>query len=144
VYLSKWLPFVCFTLKIADTNSFIESAIECEDFFLIYFEDIFVGVIGLKGIDVVNGKLELGYWLKEDAQGNGIISQTINYLEGLIFEEYKLNRIEIKCAEGNLKSIKIAESLGYVLEGVERESEFDGESEFRDLRVYSKLYSDLE
>jgi ribosomal-protein-serine acetyltransferase len=74
VYLSKWLPFVCFTLKIADTNSFIESAIECEDFFLIYFEDVFVGVIGLKGIDVVNSKLELGYWLKEDAQGNGILS----------------------------------------------------------------------
>jgi len=77
-YLGKWLPFVEYTLEITDTQNFIESLeiSETKDFtFAIYFEDKFVGLVGLKDPDYDNKKVEIGYWLSESYQHKGIVTR---------------------------------------------------------------------
>jgi len=61
---------------------------------------------------------------------------------GFAFEELMLNRIQIKCAVGNLKSKKIPQKLKFVREGVERAGELLSDGNYTDLEVYSLLKSE--
>ena len=45
------------------------------------------------------------------------MTKTCSYLITYLFEELKLNRIEIRCAETNRRSCAIPERLGFRLEG---------------------------
>lgn len=50
-----------------------------------------------------------------------------------------MNRIQIKCAVGNSASIAVAERLGFVREGIERDGELLSGDAFTDLYIYSLL-----
>ncbi|HPI39091.1 MAG TPA: hypothetical protein PK397_14205, partial [Ignavibacteriaceae bacterium] len=65
-YLGEWLPFVEYTKRQNDTESFItsiynEPADKQELVFVIRYENIFAGLIGFKGTDRLNKKTEIGY-----------------------------------------------------------------------------------
>lgn len=143
-YLREWLPFVDYTLSVRDTEDFIaslqaRSANDSDRVFVIRIADRFAGLIGFKGTDAVNKKSELGYWLSEAYQNRGIMTDAVAALVKFGFEELGLNRIQIKCASGNLKSKKIPVRLGFVLEGTERDGEVLSGGVFTDLEVYSLL-----
>jgi ribosomal-protein-serine acetyltransferase len=57
------------------------------------------------------------------------------------FEVWDLNRVEIRAATGNARSAAIPLRLGFVEEGVARQSERHGDS-YKDLVVYSMLAAD--
>ena len=59
----------------------------------------------------------IGYWLVENRQGHGIITDCVRALTDFGFSAFGLNRIYIHCAVENLKSRAVAERLGYVNEG---------------------------
>ena len=146
VYLSKWLPFVDGTKTVDDTVSFIRSVNETpEDFrelvFCIYYQNQFAGLIGLKfnPADKANKRTEIGYWLSENFQKKGIVTQSTKMLIDYAFDELKLNRIVIQCAVGNQPSINIPKRLGFVFEGIERDGELFPDGHFVDLEVYSLL-----
>ena len=61
----------------------------------------------------------------------------INY----IFDVMNLNRIQLKAATGNFKSQRVAERLGFMTEGIERDGELHNRG-FVDLVVFSLLNSD--
>jgi ribosomal-protein-serine acetyltransferase len=143
-YLGEWLPFVDLTKKIKDTEGFIRTVLEapenCKEFvFVIMYDDEFAGLIGFKGTDRQNKKTEIGYWLSEGFQKKGIITESVKSLEKYAFDVMKINRIQIKCAVGNIASKNIPRRLGYKLEGVERDGELLSGGKFTDLEVYSKL-----
>jgi predicted acetyltransferase len=80
----------------------------------------------------------VGYWLAENEQGGGIMTDCVRCLVTYGFNSLSLNRIYIHCAEGNKKSRAIPERLGFTLEGVFG----DGEclyGEYFDLTVYAML-----
>jgi len=54
-----------------------------------------------------------------------------------------MNRIQIKCASGNIPSKKIPQRLGFSLEGIERDGELLSDGKFTDLEVYSMLKKDF-
>ncbi|MBC8755770.1 GNAT family N-acetyltransferase [Kordia sp. YSTF-M3] len=148
IYLGKWLPFVALTKELADTENFINSVLntpkeKLEFVFTIRKHDEFVGLIGLKNTDTLNKKTEIGYWLSEKSQGQGIITKSVAKLCDFIFNELHLNRIEIKCAIGNEPSIGIPKRLGCTFEGIERQGEWIKDDLYHDLEVYSKLKSDV-
>lgn len=127
--LRKWLPWVDTTRGVEDTRKFIYSSIgqySRNDGFHagIWYKDILVGVIGLHMIDHNNRYTSIGYWLDEEFQGKGIMTKACDALIRYIFNELKLNRVEIRCAEENIKSKAIPERLGFVKEGILRETEF--------------------
>lgn len=145
-YLGEWLPFVDYTLEMADTQNFIESLTvnETKDFtFAIYYKEQFVGLVGLKDPDYDNSKVEIGYWISEKFQHLGIITLSCKTLIKYAFDKLEFNRVQLKAATGNIKSQHIAERLGFTREGIERDGELHKRG-FVDLVVYGLLKRDFE
>ena len=143
-YMAEWLPFVELTTDISFTCTFVENYLNAEvkDFTcVIYFRQQFAGLLGLKDTDFDNLKTEIGYWLSEDFQHKGIITRSCKAFIDYSFDELKMNRIQLKAATGNLKSQRVAERLGFIKEGIEREGELHNRG-FVDLIVYSLLKAD--
>jgi ribosomal-protein-serine acetyltransferase len=147
-YLGKWLPFVAATKELSDTESFIDAvthaaAEKAEYVFVIRKESVFVGVIGFKSTDLVNKKTEIGYWISEHFQKQGIVTKSVDKLCAFAFNEMDMNRVQIKCAVGNTASIQIPLRLGFTYEGIERQGELLTGNVFADLQVYSKLKCEM-
>src|SRR5690606_732125 len=146
-YLGKWLPFVEFTQTVADSEKFVESVVNApedrfEYVFAIRKSNHFVGLIGFKDTDKVNRKTEIGYWLSEEYQKKGIMTKSVDILCNFAFKALNINKIQIKCAVGNIPSSNIPKRLNYILERIERDSELLSGSHFVDLEIYSRLKSD--
>lgn len=142
-YLKQWLPWVDRTLTIDNTKDFIKSAkkqhTDKKGFVCaILFNKDVAGVIGLHQIDYFNKTVSIGYWLGEHFQGLGIMTGACNALTDYCFNTLELNRVEIKCGTGNLKSQAIPERLYFKKEGIIRQGEFLN-GQFIDLYLYSKL-----
>ena len=146
-YLGKWLPFVEFTKSVKDSLDYVNSVVtmpeDCKEYqFSVFCGGDFAGLAGFKGTDRLNRKSEIGYWLREEFQGRGIITDSLRSLIKFGFSELNLNRIQIKCAPDNVKSNNIPKRLGFYFEGVERNSEFVREGVFRDANVWSLVKKD--
>ena len=146
-YLGKWLPFVKFTNNVADTEQFVNSIqdvpIEDREYvFVIRFDNHFAGIIGFKSTDRDNKKTEIGYWLSKHYQKKGIITLSLKRLIQFAWEEMGMNRIQIRCATGNIPSKRIPQRMGFRLEGIERDGELLSGDVFTDLEVYSLLRRD--
>ena len=143
-YLKEWLPFVEETHDIAYTETFIENTIAPHSHdltFTISYKDQFVGIIGLKDIDMGNRKTEIGYWLSEKFQHKGIVTRSCKALIEFAFNDMNLHRIQLKAATENYKSQAVAQRLGFTLEGIERDGELHSHG-FVDLKVFSLLKED--
>ena len=146
-YLGKWLPFVEYTRKIYDTEKYVNSVVEApedrfEYVFTIRKNDNFVGLIGFKDTDRLNNKTEIGYWISERYQKQGIVTRSVDQLCHFAFNSLDMNRIQIKCAVRNHASKVIPQKLGFKFEGIERDGELLTGGVYTDLEVYSKLKKD--
>ncbi len=102
---------------------------------------VLAGVIGYHYIDWGHRSTALGYWLGEAYQGHGLITRAARALTDYALNDLKLNRIELRCATGNLRSCAVAKRLGYRHEGVIRQAEWLYDH-FVDHDVYSMLAQD--
>jgi ribosomal-protein-serine acetyltransferase len=145
-FLRKWLPFVDFTIKQSDTEKFIRSILDKpkaskDEVYAIWYKFEFAGLIGFKDTDYINDKTEIGYWLIEKMTGKGIATKATLKLVNLAFRNMEMNRVQIKCGIGNLKSSAIPRRLGFTFEGIERSGERHNHS-YIDLEVFSLLKSE--
>ena len=145
-YLRQWLPWVDATLSAADTRSFVERSVEqvrVLDGFQtrILYRKEFAGMIGYLYHDWKNLKTEIGYWLREDFQGRGVMTRAAKALTDFAFDHLGLNRVEIRVATDNRRSRAVPERLGFVQEGVLREAAWLNDR-FIDLVVYAKVRND--
>jgi ribosomal-protein-serine acetyltransferase len=128
-YLRQWLPWLDHVLSCDDTAAFIESTMAAASSggapnFAIIHEGALCGVAGFHGIDSVQGIGSIGYWLAESYTGKGIVTASVRSLLKVGFDDFGLNRIEIRCAVDNRKSRAIAERLGFTHEATLRQSEW--------------------
>jgi ribosomal-protein-serine acetyltransferase len=141
--LREWLPWVDETKSYKDTEKFIRAVHKSRGYnkqmvFEVIFRKKIAGLIGLKDMDMLNNKAEIGYWLGAEAVGKGVMSRSCNAMLRFSFEELGMNRIQIKCAADNIRSCNIPKQIGFSFEGVERQGEFV-HGIYRDLKVYSLL-----
>lgn len=104
----------------------------------IWFNGEFVGGVGVVGYHWHNRMLELGYWLAADQQGKGIMTKVVTAMIDHAFNDLELNRVEIHCADGNLRSRAIPERLGFQQDGVMRQGGLLN-GKFVDKVIYSML-----
>lgn len=141
--LREWLPWVDETRSYKDTEKYIKAthrsrgASKLLTFEVIYKKEI-VGLIGIKDMDKLNNKAEIGYWLGNAAVGKGVMTRSCIALLDFAFEELNMNRIQIKCAVDNIRSCNIPKQLGFAFEGIERQGELL-RGQYHDLKVYSIL-----
>lgn len=145
-YLRQWLPWLDVTRNIDEILAFIDSAqrqLDSNAGFQagIWQRDQIVGIIGYHHLEWANRLTCIGYWLGERFQGNGIMTKSCRSLVEYAFDEWHLNRIEIRCAAENMKSRAIPERLGFKVEGIHREAEWLYDH-FVDHVVYGMLVKD--
>ena len=145
-YLREWLPWVDSTNSVEDTRGFIETAQSQQskkDGFhcAIWYQGMLVGMIGLAHLDMSNRKTEIGYWLDQDSQGNGIVTRACAGLIDYLFDELDLHRVTIRVAVENRRSRAIPERLGFVEEGIIRDAEWLYDH-YEDSVIYGLLRSD--
>lgn len=63
------------------------------------------------------GRFEIGYWLRQSAEGHGYITEAVRLLTDYAFDSLGANRVEITCDSRNLRSAAVPHRLGFVLEG---------------------------
>lgn len=145
-YLREWLPWVDSTLRQEDTLSFIRASLEqfaSNSGFAagVWWNEQFVGVVGTHKIDWLNRKVELGYWLGKNFQGQGIMTDASRAAVTHLLVEMDLNRVTIQCATGNAKSCAIPRRLGFSLEGTMRDGQLLN-GRYEDLLMFAMLRRD--
>ena len=142
-YLHRWLPWLDGNMSIDDTRTFIRHAQEqysSKKGFqaAIWSANEITGIIGYHPIDWQNRSVMIGYWLGERFQGKGIMTEACRALVSFAFNEFKLHRVEVRCATGNTKSRAIPERLHFTKEGIIKDGEWLYDH-FVDLVLYRML-----
>lgn len=83
--------------------------------------DRLIGSCGLFSWNRGWKKCVLGYELAADCEGRGLMREALNAVMDWGFAEMQLNRVEAQIHPQNQASLKLAESLGFVPEGLLRE-----------------------
>jgi ribosomal-protein-serine acetyltransferase len=147
-HLKEWLPWIDNMKVQEDFDTYIASSkkLQAEGMefgCVIIYENRIAGRIGIHHINQHNKTGAIGYWLGESFAGKGIITKCCGALINFGFTELRLNRIEIKCGTGNLKSKAIAERLKFKQEGILRQAELVN-NKFIDLFLFSMLKEEWE
>ena len=146
LHLRPWLPWVDKTETEDDTAAFIRMSLEqfAKNQAVnagIWQGNQIVGGIGTHPIDWLNQRVEIGYWLGQEFQGQGIVTNAARRMTTFLFDELALNRVEIRCAVENTKSSAIAKRLGFVHEGALRKAILLGGA-YHDLELYGMVRED--
>lgn len=142
-YLRQWLPWVDKTKYVEDTRQFLRESMEHNSrgsrltTILLHGNEV-AGSLGVVQFHKDFKKCEMGYWLRQDRQGSGFMTQACACLIDHLFKTKDLNRVEIYAATGNLPSHRVTQRLGFQPEGVLRQG-FIIRGEFHDLALFSLL-----
>lgn len=85
------------------------------------------------------GALEIGYWLRRDAVGQGIATEMSSALVKTAFEFDKVRRLDLMCSPENEKSAAVARRLGFTFEGRLRDRQLAAHHPRSDLLCFTLL-----
>lgn len=147
-HLAAFLPWVGAMQTVDDFHGYIhlceqKTAEKLEVSFVILVNEKIVGRIGIHHIQTANQCGAIGYWLTREAGGKGVMLNCCRKILEYGFSILQLHRIEIKAATHNIKSQAIPQKLGFVREGILRESERVNDGYF-DIVLYAMLKQDWE
>ncbi|MEN2428184.1 GNAT family N-acetyltransferase [Chromobacterium vaccinii] len=141
--LSQWMAGIVRPQSAADTEAFLRLQAEGNDegrcaHRVILADGEIAGICSLHGISAAHRYARLGYWLADSHVGRGVMSQALALLLRHAFEDLGLHRLELGCAPENLRSCRVAERLGFKLEGELRDAQFL-RGRFWNMRCYGLL-----
>ena len=90
------------------------------------------------GIGSSNNIVNVGYWLRQDLEGRGIMTRSVEAVITMLIVEIGVHQITIKAATSNLPSQGIPKRLGFKHDGTARDASYVN-NEYMDLEIYSML-----
>jgi len=105
-------------------------------------ESRLLGGTGLHRFDLRLGSFEIGYWIRRSERGHGYVTEAVRLLADLVFGPLNGNRVMIRCATMNHRSSAIPKKLGFVFEGVMRNTSMSADGSLQDLEIYSLIPAD--
>lgn len=142
--LRAWLPWVDATRSVEDSRQFLAGAADgarnggaCASW-LIERDGELAGCIDIHGISRLHRSGFLGYWLADRFVGGGVMGEAVAQALDIGFGKLALNRIAIVAGVANARSRALAERLGFVREGAQREG-FHLHGRYHDACQYSML-----
>jgi RimJ/RimL family protein N-acetyltransferase len=119
--LHPWMPWCTEPVENAKQQEFIErSAADWAsqtafNYLIIDAGGALIGTMGL--MDRIGpGGLEIGYWLRTDATGRGVMTAAVARLTDIALALPGVERVEIHCDAGNVRSAAVPRRLGYRLD----------------------------
>lgn len=145
-HLRAWFPWVDSSGTPKDSAAFIERAAKqaaagTGAHYMIEQDGYMAGTIGFHDVSDTNRSAMIGYWLAASHTGRGLMTTCATRLLDYAFADLKLNRVAIAAAVDNRKSRAVAERLGMVIEGTQRQVEWLYDR-FVDHVIYSRLHSE--
>ena len=87
---------------------------------------------------------EIGYWLRSDARGRGMMTRALRLASRWAFDEGGAARVQLRADVENVASRRVAEKVGFQLEGVLRSAHWNARLGRRqDWAMYSLLPGEL-
>lgn len=98
----------------------------------------FIGGTGFHHLDWKIPCIETGYWIRSTCAKLGFMTEAVNALTQYAFQELNVKRIAITCAKDNIRSQKLAERLGYTLEGTLRYNRLTINNELSSTLIFAR------
>jgi RimJ/RimL family protein N-acetyltransferase len=128
--ITQWMPSLHATLGEADIRNWIMAGPRAwTDATAYHFAivraaghepDAFLGGVNLFQFNWTHRFVNVSYWVRADATGNGVATAATRLAARFAFERLALNRVEILMAPGNPASRRVAEKAGARYEGMLR------------------------
>lgn len=142
--LTRWLPWAKTMPSIDECTKTCVTAhqkfLANEDFMVLFFEKSSGLLVGASGLHKINWSLkqfEVGYWGRTQFTGKGLIYEGVKTLVDYAINHLAANRVSLTIDDKNLKSCKLAERLGFKLEGTLHSNKLDNAGELRNTKVYA-------
>jgi ribosomal-protein-serine acetyltransferase len=147
-HLERWLPWVPFSNTPEASQRYAEAcAADWDAGRAVRFavrdrqSRELLGVVGLDSCVHLHRSCELGYWLKRDATGRGVMTEAARVCVEFALQRMGVHRIRCAAATDNYASLRVIARLGFRFEGIARQAEFVG-SRWLDHAVFAKLATD--
>jgi len=144
--LTPWLPWAKEPQSLQQTETFCAAAREQwqrdERYSVIMVskdDGTIVGGTGYPRLDWEVPKFEIGYWCRTAFTGRGYVSEATRALTVFAFDNLAAARVELRMDAANAGSWRVAERLGFELEGVLRAEARNNRGGISDTRVYALL-----
>jgi RimJ/RimL family protein N-acetyltransferase len=85
------------------------------------------------------GALEIGYWLRRDALGQGFATEMASAMVKTAFEIDQVKRMDLMCRVSNERSVAVARRLGFTFEGRLRDRQLAPHHQRGDLLCFTLL-----
>ena len=126
--LRRWLPWVDTTTTLQHMEGFVSRVTEEKEkresvHFVVLDRGEISGVAGAHRIDEENNVAEIGYWLRLQSEGKGLISRSCEKLIEYLIESYDVEIIEIRTSPENERSQSVATRLGFTRQNTSDSSE---------------------
>ncbi|MDN4473621.1 GNAT family N-acetyltransferase [Demequina zhanjiangensis] len=101
--------------RAATVTRFMDEFDSGKDFTLGIFDRTDGTYLGGTGLHTRLGEdaLEIGYWIRSDRQGEGLVSETASALARIALELLGAEWVEIRCEPANTPSHRVPERLGF-------------------------------
>jgi ribosomal-protein-serine acetyltransferase len=147
-HLERWLPWVPFNNTPEASQRYAEAcAADWDAGRALRFtvrdrqtRELF-GVVGLDSCVHLHRSCELGYWLKQQATGRGMMTEAARACIDFALKRMGVHRIRCAAATDNFPSLRVISRLGFRFEGIARQAEFVG-SRWLDHAVFGRLATD--
>ena len=100
-----------------------------------------VGQIGLRRVALPEGLAAVSYWVLPGARGRRIAGRALSAMVTWSFETLRLHRLELNHSTANAASCRVAERVGFLIEGTKRSAALHGDG-WHDMHLHARLDSD--
>jgi RimJ/RimL family protein N-acetyltransferase len=124
--VGRWMPWCHAEYTKSESIAWIEKSLamwqsgEACEFAAFDATNQYIGGAGLNQFDTVNNFANLGYWIRQSRQRQGLAAGVVAILAKFGFKTLGLTRIELVVATENVASRKVAEKTGAQFECVAR------------------------
>ena len=147
-HLERWLPWVPFNATPEASLRYAEaSALDWDAGRAVRFAirdratRALLGVVGLDACIHLHRSCELGYWLRLEATGRGLMTEAAKACVDFAFGRMGIHRIRCAAATDNAPSLRVISRLAFRFEGIARQAEWVG-SRWLDHALFAKLATD--
>lgn len=134
--LQPWMVWASPAYAVEDAAIWAAKKLDPYPFVLTNEAGAIIGSTGLNGLDEVNKRANLGYWLRSDQVGHGYATRATKLIARFGLEVVGLERIEVVMSVRNEPSRAVAQRSGATYEGVARSRLlYDGEP--HDAHIFS-------
>ncbi len=126
-HIGRWMPWCTPQYALGDAETFIRDMLKGFaggkglTLWMVY-QGGFVGGIGNQPVNTTDHSADIGYWLTESAQGNGVVTRAAREIVDYSLIDMGLNRVTIHAATENTRSAAVPKRLGFEQVGVKRQA----------------------